>query len=117
MIKNEQGEAKKLARILTGLQRASAIVYAPKNINKKGAGSSVSVKTTPQNRFIELVLDDLLESSGKCASARASDGTKYGFTEWETVIKTAEPYNTYNFSIIPHTKLTLDDINCCLGEA
>ena len=82
MIKYEQGAAKKLSSIPTVRQRAIPVKSKTQERNEKGTVYSVSVKTTPTDRFIDLVSEDLLVSSGQISFTGAVYYTIDRGTEW-----------------------------------
>ena len=75
----------------------------------------MSSKPAPEKSFIDMDPNDSLASSGHSDFSGAVVGITDGGTEWDTVNKITEPYNTYPCSLIPHIKLTLDYKHCCIG--
>ena len=75
----------------------------------------MSSKPAPEKSFIDMDPNDSLASSGHSDFSGAVVGITDGGTEWDTVNKITEPYNTYPCSLIPHIKLTLDDKHRCIG--
>ena len=75
----------------------------------------MSSKPAPEKSFIDMDPNDSLASSGHSDFSGAVVGITDGGTEWDTVNKITEPYNTYPCSISPHTKFTLEDIHLRLG--
>ena len=93
MTKDKEGGTKKLVSTPTGCQRVIAITSEPKYVNKKGTGSSVSIKPIPQRRFIDMKSHDSLALSDHISLAGSVNRTTYGGTEWETISKINKPFN------------------------
>ena len=57
-------------------------------VNNKGVGSSVYIKTLMPNRFTDNFSNDSSAPPSKCAFSGSVDGFAYGLNEWATVSKT-----------------------------
>ena len=75
----------------------------------------MSSKPAPEKSFIDMDPNDSLASSGHSDFSGAVVGITDGGTEWDTVNKITEPYNTYHCSLIPHTKIILSNMYHFLG--
>ena len=82
----------------------------------EGARKSVHAKPPTRNRFIELDLDDSLQSLGYRTINGAVDGLIDRGNGWANFRKITNPANTYHCStLIPSTNITLEDMYRYLG--
>ena len=64
----------------------------PSEVNNKGVGSSVYIKTLMPNRFTNIFSNDSSAPPSKCAFTGSVDGTAYGLNEWAAVSKIKKQY-------------------------